>query len=117
MAFEPHALAAVLLTIGALILFSRDRIPLEYSCVAVLISLVSFFEIFPLHGQASVSGATFLRGFGNEALIVICLLLILAKGVEISGALHIVGKMLTRIWLKNQALALLTTLVLSLIHI
>ena len=111
MAFEPHALAAVLLTIGALILFSRDRIPLEYSCVAVLISLVSFFEIFPLHGQASVSGATFLRGFGNEALIVICLLLILAKGVEISGALHIVGKMLTRIWLKNQALALLMTLV------
>lgn len=111
MVFEPHALAAVLLTIGALILFSRDRIPLEYSCVTVLIALVSFFEIFPLHGQVSVSGATFLRGFGNEALIVICLLLILAKGVEISGALHIVGKMLTRIWLKNQTLALLATLV------
>ncbi len=113
MALEPHALASVLLTVTALILFSREKIPLEYSCVAVLIALVTLFEFFPLEGPIYVSGATFLRGFGNEALITICLLLVLAKGVEISGALHAVGKMLTRIWLGNRTLALLVTLVIA----
>lgn len=111
MVSEPHALAAILLTVAALILFSRNRIPLEYSCVGILVAVVSFFEIFPLDGPASVSGATFLRGFGNEALITICLLLILAKGVEVSGALHSVGKALTRVWLGNRRLALLITLI------
>lgn len=111
MPLGPHALAALLLTIGALILFSRDKIPLEYSCVAVLIMIVSLFEVFPLDGPVPASGRTFLRGFGNEALITICLLLVLAKGIEVSGALHAVAKLLTRFWLVNRQLALLTTLV------
>lgn len=110
MALEPHALAAVFLSIGALVLFSRTEIPLEYSCIAVLTAIVLLFEIFPLDGSVPVSGATFLRGFGNQALITICLLLILAKGVEVSGALHAVGKLLTRIWLGHGQLALLATL-------
>ena len=111
MTLEPHALATILLSIGALILFSRDEIPLEYSCIAILIAVVLLFEIFPLESAEPVSGATFLSGFGNEALITICLLLILAKGIEISGALHTVGKWLSRIWLGHRNLALLATLV------
>ena len=113
MALEPHALVSILLTVGALVLFSRDRIPLEYSCVAVLVVLVTVFELFPLDGPTPVSGATFMRGFGNEALITICLLLVLAKGVEVSGALHAVGKMLTRLWLGNRTLAMLLTLIIA----
>jgi len=111
MGLEPHALASILLSIGALILFSRNEIPLEYSCVAILIAIVLLFEVFPFEATVGVSGATFLRGFGNEALITICLLLILAKGVEVSGALHAVGKLLSRIWLGHRHLALLATLV------
>lgn len=38
MTLEPHALAAILLCVGALVLFSRSTIPLEYSCVAMSIS-------------------------------------------------------------------------------
>jgi di/tricarboxylate transporter len=111
MALEAHALVAILLTIGALILFSRNEIPLEYSCVAVLVATVSIFELFPFGDPAPVSGALFLRGFSNEALITICLLLVLAKGVEISGALHTVAKFLTRIWLGNRHVAFLATLI------
>ena len=111
MALDPHALAAIVLSIGALILFSRNEIPLEYSCVAILIAIVLLFELFPLQTAEPISGATFLRGFGNEALITICLLLVLAKGVEISGALHAVGKWLSQIWLGHRNLALLATLV------
>ena len=72
MALEPHALAAVLLSICALLLFSRNEVPLEQSCITVLIVLVLLFEVFPFHGVADVSAATLLRGFGNEALISIC---------------------------------------------
>ena len=111
MALEPHALAAMVLTACALLLFSRDSLPLEHSSVAILIATVLLFEVFPLQSQPSVSAATFLRGFGNEALITICLLLVLAKGVEVSGALHAIGKSLTRVWLINRHVALLATLV------
>lgn len=110
MALEAHALAAIVLTIGALILFSRSSIPLEYSCIAVLTAIVLVFELAPLDSPAPVSGATFLRGFGNEALITICLLLVLAKGVEVSGALHALGKLLSRVWLGSPKFALIVTL-------
>lgn len=111
MSLEPHALWAILLTLAALVLFSRDRIPIEFSCAAVLTVLVVSLEIFPVPGPSPVRGAKFLEGFGNEALITICLLLILAKGVEISGALRPIGILLVRIWLANRFLALLATLV------
>lgn len=113
MSLEPHALATIVLTIGALFLFSRERIPLEYSCMAILVVIVVAFEFFPLTGPDPLRGADFLRGFGNEALITICLLLILAKGVEVSGALRPIGRLLTKLWLFNRVIALLATLVIA----
>jgi di/tricarboxylate transporter len=111
---EPHAIAALLTTLGALILFTRERIPLEYSCLVILCVLVIGFEAVPFErsGQ-SVGAVEFLSGFGNEALITICLLLMLGKGVEVSGALRPLGRRLTRIWLINQPLALLATLLIA----
>jgi hypothetical protein len=88
MPLTPHALAALALTICALILFSRERIPLEYSATAILVTIVMAFELFPLTGPVPLRGAHFLEGFGNDALITICLLLILARGVEVSGGLR-----------------------------
>jgi di/tricarboxylate transporter len=58
-------------------------------------------------------GSDFLLGFGNEALITICLLLILAKGVETSGALRPVGRLLARMWSFDYRIASLVTLVLA----
>jgi di/tricarboxylate transporter len=112
MSLQPHALWAILLTLGALFLFSRERIPLEFSCATVLTILVVSLELFPVPGPVPFRGAKFLEGFGNEALITICLLLVLAKGVEISGALRPVGVLLVRIWLANRFMALLATLTL-----
>jgi di/tricarboxylate transporter len=111
---EPHAAAALLITLGALLLFTRHRIPLEYSCVAILLVLVVGFELFPYEGSGErLRGADFMRGFGNEALITVCLLLILGKGLEVSGALRPVGRVLVRLWLLNRTLALLATLLVA----
>ena len=123
MPLEPHGIAVILLTAGALFLFTRERIPLEYSCVAVLIAMVLGFELFPYRRRAAadeaplelddraLTGADFLLGFSNEAVITICLLLIIAKGVEVSGALQPLGRLLVRLWTMNRPLALLFTLV------
>ncbi|HEX6998962.1 MAG TPA: SLC13 family permease [Gammaproteobacteria bacterium] len=121
----------MLLTLGALFLFTRERIPLEYSCVAVLVVMVLGFELFPYYSpvahespllqdvpgevelgpsEPTLRGADFLLAFGNEALITICLLLIVAKGVEVSGVLRPLGRLLVRLWSRNRTLALLFTL-------
>jgi di/tricarboxylate transporter len=113
MPLDPHAIASLALTVIALTLFSRERIPLEYSCLAILATLVIVFELFPTDGASALRGADFVAGFGNEALITICLLLVLAKGVEVSGALQPVGRLLTRLWLFNRLVAMLVTLVIA----
>jgi di/tricarboxylate transporter len=107
-----HGVAALLLTVGALVAFTRERVPLEWSCIGILLLLIAGFELFPYEVRGRpIQAIDFLAGFGNEALITICLLLILAKGVEVSGALQPLGRFLTRMWFLNRQLALLATLV------
>jgi di/tricarboxylate transporter len=109
---NPHAAATMLLTVGALFLFTRERLSLHLSCLTVLLVLVAGFELFPYAYDGDRLGASdFLAGFGNEALVTIVLLLILAKGVEVSGALRPLTRMLARLWFFNAPLALLVTLI------
>lgn len=107
-----HGVGTLLLMLGALFLFSRERIRLEYSCLLVLAILMVVFELFPYErGGERLRGAQFLAGFGNDALVTILLLLVLAKGVEVSGALRPLARVLARLWFFNRSLALLFTLV------
>src|SRR6056297_1817732 len=97
---NPHALAVLLLVVFALVLFSRDRIPLETSSLVVLAALAVGFELFP---YVSPSGLTltstdFFLGFGHQALVAVCALMILGQGLIRSGALEPVGRMLTASW-------------------
>ncbi len=109
-----HALAAIVVTGCALFLFSRDKIPLQASCLGILVVLMVGVELFPFeYNGSTIRASYFLAGFANEALIAICALLIIARGVEISGALGAVGNLLARLWLSNRALALLATMLLA----
>ena len=42
-----HALAVLLLTVLALILFTREKIPLESSSLFILVALIVGFELVP----------------------------------------------------------------------
>lgn len=109
-----HALAAIVVTASALFLFSRDRIPLQASCLGILVVLMVGIELFPLeYNGSTIRASFFLAGFSNEALIAICALLVIARGVEVSGALGTVGDFLTRLWTANRSVALLATLLLA----
>lgn len=108
---QPHAAATMLLTMLTLFLLTRERLSLHLTCLGILLLMVAGFEIFPYsRGGERLGAADFLAGFGNEALITIVLLLILAKGVEVSGALRPLTRALARLWLVNSSLAFLITL-------
>lgn len=109
-----HALAVLLLTVVALILFTRDRIPLETSSLMVLIGLAVGFEIFPFQMESGTLRAVdFFYGFGHEALVAVCSLMIAGQGIVRTGALEPVGRTMARLWKVNPKLTFLMTLLLS----
>ncbi len=112
---DAHGIAVLLLTVFALFLFTRDRIPLESSSLAILIILVVGFELYPYEqgGERVLAVADFFAGFGNEALITICTLMMVGKALETTGALQPLANVVGRAWQTRPVLALLTTLVLG----
>jgi len=101
-------------TVLALYAFTRDKLPLEASSLAVLIVLVTVFQLFPYEPDGiRLSPTRFLEGFGNEALITICALLVVSKGLETTGALQPVAAWLARVWLATPKTASLVTLIAS----
>ncbi len=107
-----HALSVLLLVVFALFLFSRDRIPLETSSLVVLAMLAVGFQLFPYTGPdgRTLSPTDFYLGFGHQALIAVCALMILGQGLIRSGALEPIGRMLAIAWKKSPALSMLATL-------
>lgn len=107
---EPHALAVILLTVVTLFLFTRDRIPLETTGLAVLVFLIVGFYLFP---YGDIRPSDFFSSFGHEALITICALLIVSKGLETTGALQPLASIMSSSWQSKPTLALLVTLALG----
>ena len=109
---NPHALAVLLLTVLALILFTREKIALESSSLFVLVVLVVGFELFPFsHTMGEVKPSEFFHGFGHEALVAVCALMVAGQALVRTGALEPVARRLGRFWKKAPAIALLATLV------
>ena len=107
-----HAIFVLLLTPVALYLFTRDELPLESSGLIILISLVLFFQIFPYEVDGrNFETAELLTGFGHEALITICALMIIGKALETTGALQPLALYLSKAWISTPKLASLITLI------
>ncbi len=106
-----HTLFVMLVTVLALYLFTRDRLPLEASSLSILIILVVFFQIFPYAPAADrLTPQRLLAGFGNEALITVCALMIIGKGMETTGALQPFAIWLSKAWTARPKAASLATM-------
>ncbi|UCG71835.1 MAG: SLC13 family permease [Chromatiales bacterium] len=105
-----HAISVILLTGVALFLFTKDRIPLETTGLTVVLLLVVGFFLFP---YKNIRPADFFLSFGNEALVTICALLIVGRGLETTGALQPLASIMARFWMDAPKTALLITLVLG----
>jgi len=97
-ALEPHALATMLLAGVAFALFARERVPIETTSLGVLVLLTAGFHLFPyLRGGVEVVPSAFFLGFGHEALVAICALMILGRGLVVTGALDPASRVLGRL--------------------
>lgn len=115
MDLSPHAIATMLLTVVALILFSREQTPLESSSLLVIVVLAAGFSIFPYTDSTgqSLDPTKFFTGFGHEALIAVCALMVAGHGLVRTGALEPIGRLLAKMWSLSPMLSLLGTLVIG----
>ncbi|MDM3869921.1 SLC13 family permease [Porticoccus sp. W117] len=110
-----HAIASMILTAFALFLFSRERIPLETSSLFVVVLLTIGFTLFPYTSAEGValSPTSFFSGFGHQALIAVCALMIVGHGLVRTGALEPVGRVLAKLWGYSPFLSLFVALVVA----
>lgn len=112
---EPHTLAVLALVVLALILFSREKIAIETSSLFILVLLTSSFVAFPyVTSQGEhIEAVDFFSGFGHEALVAVCALMIAGSGLVSTGALEPLGRNLARLWKLSPALSMLLTLIIG----
>ncbi len=109
-----HSIAVLGLTVLALVLFTRKSIQLETSSLLILCSLVLGFELFPFQTPSGAFKSTdFFAGFAHPALISVCALMILGHALVRTGALLMVGSILSIAWKKSAALSFAFTMLLA----
>ncbi len=86
---------------GAIILFSRDKIPVDLTAMIIMASLLITGIITPEEG---------ISGFSNTATVTVAAMFILSAGLFNTGALNFVGEFLTRMTKKNYLTGLVTML-------
>ena len=102
------------LVLLALFLFASERIPLATTSLLILVLLALLFELAPFAGSTGPLGAAdILIGFGHQALITVCSLMIAGQALIRTGALEPVGRQLARWWSVSPVLSLLATLVIA----
>jgi di/tricarboxylate transporter len=112
---DNHALAVLALVVLALYLFSRERIAIETSSLLILVILTFGFTAFPyITAQGEhLEAVHFFSGFGHEALVAVCALMIAGNGLVRTGALEPLGRNLARLWKLSPALSMLLTLIIG----
>jgi di/tricarboxylate transporter len=109
-----HALLSMLLTAVALFLFTRKSIPLEISSLGLLAIMTLLFSVFPYYEHGvEFEAIEFFQGFGHEALITVCALMVIGQGLVQTGALEPIGRILTRAWAVAPYISFLVTLIMS----
>jgi di/tricarboxylate transporter len=110
----PHAAAAILLVVATFYGFASGRVRVEIVALLTIGAIALGLYFWPLPGAAPRDGlAMAFSGFGHHALITICALMILGRGLVVTGALNPAARALTRVWQFNRSLGLLLTLLLA----
>jgi len=111
LAINAHAIAVLALTVVAFFLFTRERIPIPVTSLLVIAALALGLYLFPYRGPAGVlDPRQIFSGFGHEALVAICSLMILGRALMVTGALEPVARLFARLWAFNRHVALFAIL-------
>ena len=109
-----HAIGAMLLTAAMFYGFVSGRARVEIISLLTISAIALGLYWFPLPGQSPTDGLKLaFEGFGHYALITICALMVLGRGLVTTGALEPAARLLTRVWRFNRQVGLLVTLLLA----
>ncbi len=113
MELAPHALAVLALTALAFTSFASEKLPIETTSLLVLVLIAAGFQIFPYErGGVAIAPTEFFFGFGHEALVAICSLMMLGRGLVVTGALEPAARILAGLLESAPRAALLLVVVL-----
>ena len=109
-----HAIAAMVVTVAMFVAFARGRMSIEIISLLTIAVIAVGLYFFPLEGQSPTDGlAIAFGGFGHYALITICALMILGRGLIVTGALEPAARFLERVFKFNLHVGLLFSLFLA----
>ena len=110
----PHAVLLLIVTALVFFLYTRPWIRLELVSLLLLVTLLLIFYLFPFNAtDGRLTEVEIFQAFGHPALVAICSLMILARGLTTTGAMEPVVRLLNRVWRINRWLGLLFTLVVA----
>ncbi|WAT18223.1 SLC13 family permease [Aurantiacibacter sp. MUD11] len=106
-----HAIAAMVLTVVVFFLFVRGRMSVEIISLLTIAIIAVGLYFYPMpHTQPTDGLALAFSGFGHYALITICALMVMGRGLVVTGALEPAARFLQRIFKINLQLGLLLSL-------
>jgi di/tricarboxylate transporter len=109
-----HAIAAMAVTIAMFIGFARGRYPEEIVSLVTIAVIGVGLYFAPLAGAKPTDGlALAFGGFGHTALITICALMIMGRGLVVTGALEPFARLLETVFRINGQIGLLTALMIA----
>lgn len=106
-----HAIAAMAVTIWMFVAFARGRMSIEIVSLLTIAVIAVGLYFFPLEGSKTIDGLELaFGGFGHPALITICALMVMGRGLVVTGALEPAARFLERMFKMNLQLGLLISL-------
>ena len=111
-----HAIAAMIVTIAMFFAFARGRMSVEIISLLTIAVIAVGLYFFPLPHTLPTDGlALAFAGFGHHALITICALMIMGRGLVVTGALDPAARFLERVFKFNQQVGLLFSLIMAMV--
>ncbi len=111
-----HAMAAMVITVLMFVGFVRGRMSIEIVSLLTIAVIAVGLYFFPLENDRPIDGlAIAFGGFGHYALITICALMVMGRGLVVTGALEPAARLLEGVFKINLQFGLLISLLIALI--
>lgn len=111
-----HAIASILLAIAIFWGFASGKARVEIISLLTIGVIALALYFFPLSGTSPADGLSLaFEGFGHPALITICALMVLGRGLVVTGALDPAARALHVVWRFNTQIGLLVTLLIAML--
>lgn len=116
LAMTPQIWITLALLALALTLYVSERVPVEVASIGLLVVMMVVFHFLPVRGadgKNQLSADILLAGFGNPALLTVMALLVVAEGLNRTGALDRLADRVGHLRVSPTALAAIALLVVT----